>query len=176
MPCKSFIKQNRHFQNLTCNYTLEEKKKKNLVFKGQEIYYIYGKSLPAGLSSTWRVMNEVHLVLILGPALWDLDLVLLEGPWSSIVKQPGDSEADHISKKYCLDYCSGILYNHFACFLTFSVLRLYYFCNQNQTSSFNKKKIIPAAALGYHKYFAKLPTYPKISCWILVSKKCTSGH
>lgn len=84
-----------------------------------------------------------------GPGLRDSDLVLLEGPRSGIGnEQPGDSEADRILENYSLNYCSGILYSHFACFPTFPVLRLYYFCNQNQTSSFDKKKMIPAAALG----------------------------
>lgn len=63
-----------------------------------------------------------------------------------------------------LDYCSGMLYTwSFFLLSNFSSFENVLFCNQNQTSSVNKKKIIPAAALGYHKYFPRFPTYPMIS-------------
>ena len=76
------------------------------------------------------------------------DLVLLEGPWSDIVNQhTGESEADHFFE----EQCPAILETQSLCLLSnFSSFKNTLFCNQNQTSSFNKKKRTPAAAFGYH--------------------------
>ena len=132
--------------------------------------------------SSWRVRNILNTwwepsygtSVCLKRYVWSSlnvtsDLVLLEGPWSDIVNQhTGDSEADHILRNTVLE--SLCLLSNFSSFK--NVL----FCNQNQTSSFNKKKMTPAAAFGCHKYFPKFPTYPMISHWVLVPKRHANGR